>query len=186
MMLQHKQSLSWRGFRCVARSNAPIIASLPPGSDVEGLQAAIEKRKQAQAQKAASKESSPAITTAAEIVDDGQRQEQTEQAELDAESAKKPANGSQNKEEVDEQDIVEQQLIEDEMKDQKERPEEAPEVQQTMDVQEEAPNDSSQQVEDTPSDEAMKDEPIEESTEKPEVEVVAAPAEATEMKIDEE
>ncbi|TIC06527.1 hypothetical protein E3Q16_01104 [Wallemia mellicola] len=182
----HKQSLSWRGFRCVARSNAPIIASLPPGSDVEGLQAAIEKRKQAQAQKAASKESSPAITTAAEIVDDGQRQEQTEQAELDAESAKKPANGSQNKEEVDEQDIVEQQLIEDEMKDQKERPEEAPEVQPTIDVQEEAPNDLSQQVEDTPSDEAMKDEPIEESTEKPEVEVVAAPAEATEMKIDEE
>lgn len=170
----------------MARSNAPIIASLPPGSDVEGLQAAIEKRKQAQAQKVASKESSPAITTAAEIVDDGQRQEQTEQAELDAESAHNPANGSQNKEEVDEQDIVEQQLIEDEMKDLKEKPEGASEVQPAVDVQEEAPNDYSQQAEGTPSDEAMKDEPIEESAGKKEVEVVATPAEATEMKIDEE
>lgn len=47
----HKQSLSWRGFRLVARNHGPIIASLPPGSDVEGLQNAIINKKNQQQQK---------------------------------------------------------------------------------------------------------------------------------------
>lgn len=74
----HKQSLSWRGFRCVAKSSAPVIASLPPGSDVEGLYAAIEKKKQqAQSKGAVSKDSSPNNSMdVAQIVGNGQRHDE--------------------------------------------------------------------------------------------------------------
>ncbi|TIB04829.1 hypothetical protein E3P94_00069 [Wallemia ichthyophaga] len=74
----HKQSLSWRGFRCVAKNSAPIIASLPPGSDVEGLYEAIERKKQqAQAKGVASKDNSPSnALDVTQIVGDGQRHDE--------------------------------------------------------------------------------------------------------------
>ncbi|TIA91932.1 hypothetical protein E3P99_00859 [Wallemia hederae] len=110
----HKQSLSWRGFRCVAKSSAPVIASLPPGSDVEGLFEAIEKKKQqSQARGGVSKDSSPNTSVdVTQLVGDGQRHEEGDgDGDGDHEEpAKEKEEQEEQKQEEEEEMNIEQHL----------------------------------------------------------------------------